>query len=164
MPVMKGGGAERVAAQLMNEFHRNGHNVTVLLTSSYADEVMWTDLEEGIPVLLMQEEVDFYTEGICAKVSRLLASAFCRLFETMGRQVPNRLSKWSFVTQYRKEIQYLRNMMKKDPHLTVIAFLQPAIPLTVIAGRNLSNKVIFSERGNPERLMKHMFLRKRKIS
>ena len=57
MPVMKGGGAERVAAQLMNEFHRKGHNVRFLLTSSRSDEVIRTDLNDEIPLILLQEEI-----------------------------------------------------------------------------------------------------------
>ena len=42
----------------------------------------------------------------------------------------------------------------------VIAFLQPAIPIAMLAARGLENRVIFSERGNPHRLMAKRYGRK----
>lgn len=155
MPVMKGGGAERVASLLMNEFHRCGHEVQFLLTSSTAEEVVRTDLIEGIPLVLLQEQlkkeskvVDVLTKGL-----RVCSSVFCRVFETFKKPVPAYFAYLSFVSQYGKEIKQLRQIMQENPNLTVIAFLQPAIPMVVLAARGLPNKIIISERGNPERLM-----------
>lgn len=157
MPVMKGGGAERVAAQLMNEFYRNGHNVRFLLTSSYADEIIRTDLHPEIPLVLMQEELKYKGEAFFASVSRKLASIFCRLYEAADKSVPANFARWSFMTQYGKEVKSLREIMKAEPDMTVIAFLQPAIPMVALAGQGLANKMVFSERGNPQRLMKHRY-------
>lgn len=157
MPVMKGGGAERVAAQLMNEFHRKGHDLRFLLTSCRADEVIRTDLNEEIPLTLLQEEVSQIKNGIGTTLSGKLSSAFCRIYEAMGKNVPARIAHWSFMTQYGREVQYLRNLMRAEPDLTVVSFLQPSVPMVVIAGRGLPNRIIFSERGNPQRLMKHRY-------
>lgn len=160
MPVMKGGGAERVAAQLMNEFHRKGHNVRFLLTSSRGDEVIRTDLYPEIPLILLQEELEQKDEGVSSVLSRKLASTFCRFYETVGKPVPAGLARWAFMTQYGKEVKSLREIMKAEPDLTVIAFLQPSIPMAALAGQGLPNRMIFSERGNPQRLMKHRYGRK----
>lgn len=157
MPVMKGGGAERVAAQLMNEFHRKGHNVRFLLTSSRGDEVIRTDLNEEIPLILLQEETRFHKDNFGTVLFRKLASIFCRCYELLGKAVPAGLARWSFLTQYGKEVHFLSEIMKKEPDLTVIAFLQPSIPMVALAGTGLPNKMIFSERGNPQRLMKHRY-------
>lgn len=157
MPVMKGGGAERVAAQLMNEFHRKGHDVRFLLTSCRVAEVIRTDLHDEIPLVLLQEDLGPAGSGVGNALSGKLASAFCRLYEAMGKAVPAKLAHWSFITQYGREIQYLRKLMEAEPDLTVIAFLQPSIPMTVLAGRGLPNRIIFSERGNPKRLMRHRY-------
>ena len=160
MPVMKGGGAERVAAQLMNEFHRKGHDVRFLLTSSRADEVIRTDLNDQIPLVLLQEEIVQHKELLGGTFSRKLASALCRIYETRGKEVPAKIACWSFKTQYGKEIECIRKVMEAEPDLTIVAFLQPSIPIAVLAGRGLPNQVIFSERGNPQRLMKHRYGRK----
>jgi glycosyltransferase involved in cell wall biosynthesis len=41
--------------------------------------------------------------------------------------------------------------------MNVITFLQPSIPMVVLAAQNLPNRIIISERGNPERLMKKRY-------
>lgn len=157
MPVMKGGGAERVAAQLMNEFHRKGHDVRFLLTSCRRTEVIRTDLHDEIPLVLLQEEIDQAKSCVGNVLSRKMASSFCRSYEAMGKAVPAKLAYWSFMAQYGRETQYLRKLMEDEPDLIVIAFLQPSIPMVVLAGRSLPNRVFFSERGNPIRLMKHRY-------
>ena len=50
MPVMKGGGAERVAALLLNEFSRNGYDCEFLLTSSKTEDIINRDLNPKIPI------------------------------------------------------------------------------------------------------------------
>lgn len=146
MPVMKGGGAERVASLLMNEFHRCGHDVEFVLTSSTPEEVVRTDLSEEIPLVLLQEHA-------LRKGLRVVSSIICRIFEVCKKPVPAYAAYLSFISEYGREIKQLRQKLKENPNLTVIAFLQPSIPMAVLAARGLPNRVIISERGNPERLM-----------
>ena len=162
MPVMKGGGAERVASLLMNEFHRCGYEVKFVLTSCKADEVVRTDLNEDIPLILLQEQLNSSSriEGMSNKVIRVISSALCKPFEKAGKDVPAYFAYLSFISQYKKEIDALHQMMEKDSNLTVISFLQPSIPMVVLAGKGLPNKIIFSERGNPNRLMKKRYGKK----
>lgn len=157
MPVMKGGGAERVAAQLMNEFHRKGCEVKFLLTSSGKEEVIRTDLKDEIPLVLLQEEIADEKISISSKVLRVLSSLLCKPYEMLGKAVPAKLAYISFISQCGREVRYIREQMKADPDLNVISFLQPSIPMTVLAGQGLSNKIVISERGNPERLMNHRY-------
>lgn len=159
MPVMKGGGAERVASLLMNEFHRCGYEVSFVLTSCKAEEVVRTDLDEEIPLILLQEQLNKKkgTIDIWMKVLRVISSALCKPFEKAGIDVPAYFAYLSFISQYRKEITYLSQVMEKDSDLTVITFLQPSIPMVALAGKGLPNKIIFSERGNPDRLMKQRY-------
>lgn len=150
MPVMKGGGAERVASLLMNEFHRCGHDVEFVLTSSTPEEVVRTDLSEEIPLVLLQEHGP-------RKGLRVLSSIICRIFEAFKMPVPAYAAYLSFISEYSKEIKQLRQKLIANPELTIIAFLQPSIPMAVFAARGLPNRIIISERGNPERLMKKRY-------
>ena len=155
MPVMKGGGAERVASLLMNEFHRCGYHVEFILTSSKLDEVVRADLNEEIPLILLPEQL--HKER---KLLRMVSSVLCKPFEKVGKDVPAYFAYLSFVSQYKGEIRWLREKMKEDPELTVISFLPPSIPMVVLAAKGLPNKILFSERGNPERLMKKRYGKK----
>jgi glycosyltransferase involved in cell wall biosynthesis len=152
MPVMQGGGAERVAALLMNEFHRNGYQVEFLLTSATEEETVRVDLNDEIPIQYLKR-----TDYSVKRVRRWCASACCRLFEMFHIEVPAIFAKWSFQCQYREEIQQLREKLTTNPEMDVITFLQPSIPMVVLAAQNLPNRIIISERGNPERLMKKRY-------
>jgi hypothetical protein len=46
LPVMKGGGAERVASLLMNEFAANGYDTEFVLACCNQDEALTVDLKE----------------------------------------------------------------------------------------------------------------------
>ena len=56
MPVMKGGGAERVASLLLNQFLKNGYDCEFLLTSSKTNDVINRDLDPAIPVTSVYEK------------------------------------------------------------------------------------------------------------
>lgn len=157
--MMKGAGAERVASLLMNEFHKKGHEVTFVLTSSTAEEVIRTDLMEEIPLVLLKENK--INESLLRKCSmgflRVYSSAFSKLFEAMKKPVPVVFAYPSFICQYWKEVKQLRDMMKEDSERIVISFLQPSTPMVLLAARGLPNRVIISERDNPKRLMKKRY-------
>ena len=150
MPVMKGGGAERVASLLMNEFHRCGYDVEFVLTSSTSEAVVRTDLNKEVPLVFLQEHGS-------RKGLRVISSVICRLFEACKIPVPAFAAYLSFISEYSKEIKQLRQKLEENPDMTVIAFLHPTIPMAVLAARGLPNRVIISERGNPKRLMKSRY-------
>ena len=150
---MAGGGAERVASQLLNEFHKNGIECEMVLTSAKDDEVVRTDLDELIQLTLLSDSI--HSRGVT--IAERTANALCKPFELAGKPVLADLAKRSFIAQYDREINLIRQKLEANPEATAIAFLQPAIPMLMLAADGLPNRVIFSERADPNRLMKHRY-------
>ena len=157
MPVLKGGGAERVASILTNEFHKKGYNCEFLLTSCNRNEVISRDLSEDVPLIILREYFKKSFTDIFYKLLRFGTSLLCKPFEKVKKSVPVAFSYLSFVANYYKEIKALKKVLKENDNATVVAFLQPAIPMVLLAGRKTKNKIIISERNDPKRLMKHRY-------
>ena len=157
MPVLKGGGAERVASILTNEFNKNGYTCEFLLTSCKKEEVISRDLDENIPVIILR---DFFEKSFADsfyKMLQIFTSVICKPFEKAKKSVPVVFSYLSFVANYHKEIKALKKVLKDREDATVVAFLQPTIPMVLLAGKKTKNKIIVSERGDPKRQMKHRY-------
>ena len=90
LPVMHGGGAERVAAQIANEMHTRGNKVTFILTSDTENQVMRTDLSEDIPLIIVQDLLgnESLISKICYKIKGLFSSLLCKPFELFEKSVP----------------------------------------------------------------------------
>lgn len=159
---MRGGGAERIACVLMNEFKKRGAYPSVFLTNQTAGESDRRNLDESIPVTGYGDSSDAVgnIKRFGYKLLRIFSSAVCKVFENLKREVPAYFAYLSFFSQYYGQIVKLRNILKSNPDMTVIAFLQPSIPIALLSARGLKNRVIFSERGDPVRLMKKRFGRK----
>ena len=95
LPVMHGGGAERVAALIANEMHTSGIKVTFVLTSDTAKQVIRTDLSADIPLItvpdLLDEESAFSKTRY--RISGLFASALCKPFELFKKPVSADMAK-----------------------------------------------------------------------
>ncbi len=158
MPVMKGGGAERVAALLLNEFHKSGYSCEFLLTSSKKEDSVIRDLSEDIPLTSLSDSLEnSKTSRLFSSCLRVVSSILCKPFETAKYPVPALFAYLSFISQYSREIKTLRKKLKSEPETLVLAFLQPSIPITLLATKGINNKIIISERGDPKRLMKHRY-------
>lgn len=157
MPVLKGGGAERVASILTNEFYKNGYDCEFLLTSCNRDEVISRDLCEKIPVIILRERFRKSFADLFFKLLRPATSILCKPFEKAKKSVPVAFSYLSFIANYHKEIKALEKVLKERETATVVTFLQPSIPMVLLAGRKTENKIIISERNDPKRLMKHRY-------
>lgn len=160
LPGMKGGGAERVVALLANEFHQSGTETSVLLTAAKKEEIVRVDLKEEIPLLLFDDIKESVFGKFLRKALRVFSSAGCKVFEKSGKPVPASWAYLSFWSEYKNQVLRLRSILRQDPDLRVIAFLQPSIPIAVLAAHGLPNRVIISERGDPGRLMKKRYGRK----
>ena len=162
LPVMSGGGAERVASLLANEFQKNGIDVRFILSHANDDQVIRSDLDVGIPLVLIKQEIGSprIPDRIKSSLLSVLSSALCKPLEALHKPVPASFAKLSITSQYSREIKFLRGMLEVEPDLAVIAFLQPTIPIALLAARGLPNRVIISERGDPVRLMKKRYGRK----
>lgn len=159
MPHMIGGGAERVASQIMNKLNERGYDTSFILTTSKKNDVVRTDLDEKTELILLSERIK--PESIGQKIvhlpARLISGFAGKLYEKTGKYVPALIGKMTIEWQYHREITYLRKYMIDNPDMTVITFLQPAIPLVLLAARNLPNRIIISERADPNRLMKKRY-------
>lgn len=159
MPVMKGGGAEKVAALLLNEFNKNGYDCELVLTNSERCEVVDRGLDKNIGVTVLRES--FAKSGMLKKfflgLFRLFASLICKIPEAFKKRVPAAWAKLSFKAQYYDELNVLRKTFQSNPHADIISFLQPSIPMTLLAAKGLPNKVVVSERADPYRLLKKRY-------
>ncbi|MBQ9375977.1 MAG: glycosyltransferase, partial [Ruminococcus sp.] len=88
---------------------------------------------------------------------RLVSTVISKVFEKCHKKVPADIAKMSLQWQYHREIAYFKNKLIQNPDLTVITFLQPTIPIVLLAARGLPNKIIISERCDPHRLMKKRY-------
>ena len=159
MPHMVGGGAERVAAQIMNKLNERGYDTRFILTSAKKNEVVRSDLNEETELILLTEEMKAETSGqkLVHLPARAYSTIFGKLYEKQGKYVPASIGKATIEWQYHREITWLRNYLQQNPDMTVIVFLQPSIPMVLLAAQGLPNKVIISERADPNRLMKKRY-------
>ncbi len=159
MPVMKGGGAEKVAALLLNEFNKNGYECELVLTNSDKAEVTDRGLDENVNITILREK--FSKIGIVKKIFlaafRLFASLICKIPEAFKKRVPAEAAYLSFKAQYYDELKVLRKLIEEKPEAKIISFLQPSIPLTLLASREFENRVVVSERADPYRLLKKRY-------
>ena len=153
IPHMAGGGAERVISLLANEFERKGHSVELVLTTAEREDLVVTDISPSIPLTLLSEKVKKSGVSLAERKANLL----CKPYELAGKPVPARLAYDAFVAQYGEQIKLIEEKLRSDPESIAVAFLQPAIPMLMISAESLSNRVIFSERADPHRLMKQRY-------
>ncbi len=153
IPRMVGGGAERVAAMLLNEFDNCGYQTFFLLTHAKREEVINRDLKAGIPLLFLQEKCTEKKSAFKCRVASLLS----HIFEDTGHAVPAAIARFSFTAQYGPEIAAFRKILEENPEMTAVVFSQPAIPIALLAAEGLPNRIVISERTDPNRLMKKRY-------
>ena len=159
LPVMHGGGAERVAAQIMNKINERGYDTRFILTSAKKNEVIRSDLNEKTELILLTEEIKAETIGqkLAHLPARAYSTIFGKMYEKQDKYVPASIGKATIAWQYHREIAWLRSYLQQNPDMTVIVFLQPSSPIVLLAAQGLPNKVIISERADPNRLMKKRY-------
>lgn len=159
MPVMKGGGAEKVAALLLNEFNKNGYECELVLTNSDRNEIVDRGLNSEVSLTVLREA--FPKSSVFRKLIitllRLISSLICKIPEALGKKVPAGLAKFSFSAQYYDELKALKKHFEDKPDAVILSFLQPSIPLTLLAAEGLPNRVVVSERADPYRLLKKRY-------
>lgn len=159
LPHMVGGGAERVASQITNKLNERGYDTRFILTSAKKNEVVRSDLNERTELILLTEEIKKETAAqiISHLPARAYSTVFGKLYEKQNKYVPASIGKATIEWQYHREITWFRNYLKQNPDMTVIVFLQPSIPMVLLATQGLPNKIIISERADPNRLMKKRY-------
>ena len=159
MPVMKGGGAEKVAALLLNEFNKNGYECELVLTNSDRNEVVDRGLDSEVSLTVLREEFPKHDifKKLYISMLRFVSSILCKIPEALGKKVPAGLAKFSFSAQYYNEMKTLKKHLAEKPDAAILSFLQPSIPLALLASEGLPNRVVVSERADPYRLLKKRY-------
>ena len=90
MPVMKGGGAEKVAALLLNEFNKNGYECELVLTNSDRNEVVDRGLNPEVNLTVLREAFPKSSalKKLFISMLRLMSSLICKIPEALGKKVP----------------------------------------------------------------------------
>ena len=147
MPVMKGGGAEKVAAMLLNEFNKNGYECELVLTNSDRNEIVDRGLDSNVELTVLRES--FPANGVLKKIFiaafKIITSLICKIPEALGKNVPAKLARFSFEAQYYNELNALKKHFEKKPEASILSFLQPSIPLTLLATEGLPKLIASSK-------------------
>ncbi len=159
MPVMKGGGAEKVATLLLNEFNKNGYECELVLTNSDRNEIVDRGLSHEVSLTVLRENFPKSSgfRKLFINMLRLMSSLICKIPEALGKKVPAGLAKFSFSAQYYNELNALKKHIAAKPDAAILSFLQPSIPLALLAAEGLPNRVVVSERADPYRLLKKRY-------
>ncbi len=159
MPVMKGGGAEKVAALLLNEFNKNGYECELVLTNSDRDEIVDRGLSPEVSLTVLREAFPKSSalKKLFITLLRLISSLICKIPEALGKKVPAYFARFSFSAQYYDELKALKKHFAAKPGAAILSFLQPSIPLALLAAEGLPNRVVVSERADPYRLLKKRY-------
>lgn len=159
MPVMKGGGAEKVAALLLNEFNKNGYECELVLTNSERNEIVDRGLSPEVSLTVLREAFPESSgfRKLIITLLRLISSLICKIPEALGKKVPACFARFSFSAQYYDELKALKKHFTAKPDAVILSFLQPSIPLTLLAADGLPNRVVVSERADPYRLLKKRY-------
>ena len=159
MPVMKGGGAEKVAALLLNEFNKNGYECELVLTNSERNEIVHRGLSPEVSLTVLREAFPESSgfRKLIITLLRLISSIICKIPEALVKKVPACFARFSFSAQYYDELKALKKHFTAKPDAVILSFLQPSIPLTLLAADGLPNRVVVSERADPYRLLKKRY-------
>ncbi len=152
---MTGFGADKVMSKIAGQFVQDGISAEMMVTSTAADEVVAAHLSDHVPLCILR---DFMTEESIAQrlkysLSGMFGRFFCKIFEKLGETPPAFFAYASFMWLYHREVYAMRAYLQAHPTTAVIAFLQPTIPIVLLAARGLPNRIIISERADPARIM-----------
>lgn len=148
--VMCGGGAERVISILSSALVKRGFDVTLIITHQKMDEANLRDISEEIQVISLEDQI----EGMSRKpLGASLRMLYARLLGKISRVFQGKNSDISLIQKYYArnyvKVSWLKEFFKKHRKSTVIAFLYDSIFLSMLS-ISRENKVIISERGDPE--------------
>ncbi len=156
---MKGGGAERVLSSIANEMKRCGDRVVFMVTDQHLCDVVRGDLDKDIELISLPDiqKRPSVWQKIKYGIMSITSRCTCALIEAIKKPVGSRCAYDSFMWQHYLQVDTLHEWLKNEPSMSVIAFLQPTIPIAVLAARGLDNKLVISERADPQRIMKSRY-------
>lgn len=149
--VMNGGGAERVITVLSRGFVEAGYKVSLILTHQSLQDAKLEALHEKVNVLSLEDQLSYVAvEPLGAKLKMIQG----RLEGKFSRLLLKRESDKGLIDKYWSrnftKVELLKSYVKKHKETTLIAFLYDTIFLTLLANQKNGNRLIISERGDPE--------------
>lgn len=142
--VLQGGGAERVISLLSSAAVKNENKVSLIITHQSKKDAVLKDINERIKVISVPDEVSNQNSSfIIPKIIMLSA----RLLGKLGFKEKSAVMK--YYSRNFESVSWLKKYFKSHKNASAVAFLYDSIFLTLLA-RNKSNKVIISERGDPQ--------------
>lgn len=140
---MSGGGAERVVSLLSSNAVKRGYDVTLMITGQTMSEAELSDIDKNIKVISVPDSISSN-----AKMSSDGIMLYARAVGKLTKQ-----SDKSRILKYKSrnydKISFMRSFLKIHKNSAVAAFLYDSIFLSLLSV-NKSNRLIISERGDPE--------------
>lgn len=149
---MYGGGAERVMTLLVNKSAQRGYDTLFLLADQDVKNAQQYHIESSVHLMSL-DDVDIQEvvkENWIDHVRKTTATVLYRGTKKMGMKIPGYAIYNRFIANHGKRINKLRSLLREMPNATVVAFLDYSIHLALLAVAGLPNKLIISERGNPQ--------------
>lgn len=149
---LTGGGAERMLLILADELLKKGFHASVLITHQHLKDADLDRVTSRVKVISLPDELEKDCKPEVNKVNttwiRMTAKAE-KLFFKDGKA--RQRVKMYQVRNYDK-VAWMKRYLSKHRDAVLIAFLYDSIFLTLLAA-DKSNRVIISERGDPEQSM-----------
>ena len=149
---LAGGGAEHVVFRLSDEMVNMGYRVTIISVNTLKNANLY-GMNPQIDTFSLADNIVNVKTPKFNKIAGSLSRYICKSFECINRRPPMFLAEKSFLAIYGTYIECMKEYMQKKKKASVIAFLRPSTNIALLALKDLPNKLIVSERGNPERLL-----------
>ena len=149
MKVMNGGGAERVISLLTSAAVNRGSDVTLLITHQKKSDSVLRDIDSGVNVISLPDEVE---KNNVSGFFRNILMLFSRFLGKAGKLISEKLISKSLVLKYFaynfNNICWMKKYFRKHSDAVVIAFLYDSIFYSLLSVSR-KNRLIISERGDP---------------
>lgn len=149
---MFGGGAERVMTLLVNKSAEKGYDTFFVLANQRVQEAQKYDIDSRVHLISLDdvelsESIERSRNG---RIYEAITTAIFRGTKKFGIKIPDFSIYNRFVSNHGVRINKLRSMLIGMPDATIVAFLDYPIQLALLAADGLPNRLVISERGNPQ--------------
>lgn len=146
---MSGGGAERVISLLTSAAVKRNFDVTLLITHQKKSDSVLRDIDSGVNVISLPDEVE---KNSVSGFFRNILMLFSRFLEKAGKLISEKLISKSLVLKYFaynfNNICWMKKYFRKHSDSIVISFMYDAIFYSILSVTK-KNRLIISERGDP---------------
>ena len=147
-----GGGAERVMTLLVNKSAEKGYDTFFVLANQRVQEAQKYDIDSKVHLISL-DDVELSKSIERSRTGRIYEAITTAIFRGTKKnsiKIPDFSIYNRFVSNHRVRINKLRSMLIGMPDATIVAFLDYPIQLALLAADGLPNKLVISERGNPQ--------------